>query len=74
MESKFDETKLFQDILGDKLYKHKKYNVEFKVKIVKLIDAGISLHSISDKLKIDRKILRDWRDKKESLLEVKKNN
>lgn len=74
MESKIDEAKLFQELLGDIQYKHKKYNVEFKLKIVNLIEAGISLHSISDKLKIYRKILRDWRDKKDSLLEVKNKN
>ena len=32
------------------------------------------MHSISEKLKIDRKILRDWWDKKASLLEVKNKN
>ena len=51
--------------------KHKKYNIEFKLKVLKLIDLNVSLHQIITKLGIDRSILRDWKKKREQLLEVK---
>ena len=70
MEKKYYEANLFQEILGDSHYKHRIYTIEFKPKVVNLIESGVSLHTISDKLKIDRKLLREWREKKESLLEV----
>ena len=74
MESKFDIDDLFNELLGDKQHKHRKYTIEFKLKVVKLIEFGVSLHTISEKLKIDRKILRDWLDNKQFLLEVKNKN
>ena len=32
--------------------------------MLKLLDNNVSIHKISDKLKIDQKIIRDWRDKR----------
>ena len=51
--------------------KHKKYNIEFKLKVLKLIDLNVSLHQIITKLGIDRSILRDWKKKRDQLLDVK---
>ena len=50
--------------------KHRKYTIEFKLKVLKLLDNNVSIHKISDKLKIDRKNIRDWRDKRVALNNV----
>ena len=73
MENSSNAQNLFQECLGDKQYKIRKFTVDFKLKVIKLIESNVSLHVISGKLKIDRKVLRDWRDKKQSLMEVKMN-
>lgn len=36
-----------------------------------MIDLNVSFHQISDKLGIDRSVLRDWKKKREQLLDVK---
>ena len=74
MENSSNVQNLFQECLGDKQYKIRKFTVDFKLKVIKLIESNVSLHVISDKLKIDRKVLRDWRDKKQSLMEVRNKN
>ena len=74
MENSSNVQNLFQECLGDKQYKIRKFTVDFKLKVIKLIESNVSLHVISDKLNLDRKMLRDWRDKKESLLAVKNKN
>ena len=50
--------------------KHQKYTIEFKLKVLKLLDNNVSIHKISDKLKIDRKNIRDLRDKRVALSNV----
>jgi len=75
MENASNIQNLFQDCLGDKQYKIRKFTVDFKLKVIKLSESNISLYVISDKLKIDRKIFRDWRDNKiNSLMEVRNKN
>ena len=66
--SEIDE--IFAECLKDKMNKHKKYTIDFKLRVLKLIELGVSLHQISDKLSIDCKFIRDWRDNKNSLLKV----
>ena len=70
MEDNPEIDKIFSDCLKDNSNKHKKYTIDFKLKVLKLIELNVSLHKISDKLGIDRKILRDWREKKNSLTKV----
>ena len=65
---------LFKEIIGDLYFKYRKYTDEFKLKVINLIQSGLSLHMISDRLNIDKKLLRGWRDKKYSLLDVQNKN
>ena len=51
MENSSNVQNLFQDCLGDKQYKIRKFTVDFKLKVIKLIKSNVSLHVISDKLK-----------------------
>ena len=51
--------------MKDNSNKHKKYSIDFK-----LIELEVSIHKISDKLGIDLKIIREWRDNKNSLMKV----
>ena len=74
MENASNINTLFQEYLVDKQYKIRKYTIDFKLKVIKLIVSNVSLHVISDKLNKDRKILLDWWDKKESLLAIKNKN
>ena len=69
-----DKENIFTEILGDQHFKYRKYTVEFKLKVINLIESGLSLHMISDKLNIDRKVLRDWCNKKDYLLDVQNKN
>lgn len=55
---------LFQQCIEHSNNKHKKYNIEYKLKVLKLIDLGVSLHKINENLGIARKILREWKEKK----------
>lgn len=72
MEDISEIDKIFAECLQDNTNKHKKYTIDFKLRVLKLIELGVSLHKISDKLSIDRKIIRDWRDNKNSLLNINK--
>jgi biotin operon repressor len=69
MEEYTEEDKLFNELIEIK-NKHRKYTIEFKLKVLKLLDNNVSIHKISDKLNIDRKIIRDWRDKRVALNNV----
>lgn len=70
MEDNPEIDKIFSDCLKDNSNKYKKHTIDFKLKVLKLIELNVSLHKISHKLGIDRKILRDWRDNKNSLTKV----
>ncbi len=50
---------------------HEKYTVDFKIKVLKLIHLNYSLRLLSNKLNIDRKTLREWKEKETSLQLVK---
>ena len=55
--------------------KHKKYNIDFKLKVINLYHINNSIHLLSNKLGIDRKVIRDWINKEQELksLTHKKN-
>ena len=53
------EPKLFE-LQKEVQTSHKKYSIEFKLKVVELINLKLSYHYISKRLGIDRKVLRDW--------------
>ena len=55
--------------------KHKKYNIDFKLKVINLYHINNSIHLLSNKLGIDRKVIRDWINKEQELksLTNKKN-
>ena len=53
---------------------HKKYSIEFKLKIINLIYLNLSYHYISKWLGIDMKVLRDWVEKEESLKTIVKKD
>ena len=57
MEEKSEIDKLFDECLIDKKNKHRKYSVSFKLKVLQLLDLNVSIHAISDKLNLDRKII-----------------
>ena len=69
MES--SDEKLLSELATTTKISHRKYTVDFKLKVLKLVHSNFSLHEISNKLNIDRKVLRDWMDKESSLLKVK---
>ena len=46
---------------------YKKYSIDFKLKVINLVHLNISIHSISNKLGIDRKLIRDWVNKEATL-------
>lgn len=71
MENMSEIDLLFQQCMDHSNNKHKKYSIEYKLKVLKLIDLGVSLHKINENLGIDRKTLRDWKDKKNQSLEIK---
>ena len=52
---------------------HKKYSVDFKLKVIKFYHLNLSIHLLSNKLNIDRKVIRDWINKEADLLNVKNN-
>ena len=49
---------------------YKKYSIDFKLKVINLVHLNISIHSISNKLGIDRKLIRDQVNKKATLSEI----
>ena len=70
MEDYSEVDKIFDELLVIK-NKHRKYINEFKLKVLKLFGNNFSIHKISDKLKFDRKMMREWRNKRASLDLVK---
>ena len=59
------------DNLENELKKgYKKYSIDFKLKIINLVHLNISIHYISNKLGIDRKLIRDWVNKEAYLSEI----
>ena len=56
------------DNLENELKKgYKKYSINFKLKVINLVHLNISIHSISNKLGIDRKLIRDCVNKEATL-------
>ena len=51
--------------------KHKKYTIDFKLRVLKLIELGVSFHKISEKLSNDPKIIRNWKNNKNFSFESK---
>ena len=59
------------DNLENELKKgYKKYSIDFKLKVINLVHLNIIIHSISNKLGIDRKLIRDQVNKKATLSEI----
>jgi len=48
-----------------------KINVDFKLKAINLVNFNVSIHSISDRLQIDRKTIRDWVKQSSALSDIK---
>ena len=53
---------------------HKKYTIQFKIKVIELIHMNIALHLISNKLGIDRHLLREWLAKESEHRAVKQKD
>jgi hypothetical protein len=54
--------------LEEKIKKgHKKYTIDFKLKVIELVHLNFSIHFISNKLNIDRKTIREWLKNEDSL-------
>lgn len=49
MEDIPESDKIFAEYLKHNSNKHKKYLIDFKLKVLKLIELQVSLHKISDK-------------------------
>ena len=58
MES--DASKIIEELEKEIKKPHKKYSIDFKLNVIKLTKMNISIHSISNKLGIDRKLIREW--------------
>ena len=50
---------------------HKKYSIQFKLKVIDLYKLNVSIHTLSNKLGIDRKTIRDWIKKEKEFLDIK---
>ena len=48
-----------------------KYDIKFKLHVVEMLNNEISLHSVENKLNIDRHILRKWKQQESDLKLVK---
>ena len=54
--------------LEEKIKKgHKKYTIDFKLKVIELVHLNFSIYFISNKLNIDRKTIREWLKNEDSL-------
>ena len=69
MESS-DET-LLNELAKTAKISHKKYTIDFKIKVLKLIHLNYSLNLLSNKLNIDTETLIEQKEKESSLLLVK---
>ena len=72
MEEISEIDKIFNDVGIKPNNKLKKYSIEYKLKILKLIDLKVSLHQIEARLGISRKNLREWKDKENLLKDINK--
>jgi len=70
MEEISEIEKLFEDCLPEAKNKIKKYSIDLKLKVLKLLDLNVSMHKIEDRLGINRKTIREWRDKKNLFLDI----
>lgn len=70
MEEISEIEKLFEDCLPEAKNKIKKYSIDLKLKVLKLLDLNVSMHKIEDRLGINRKSIREWRDKKNLFLDI----
>lgn len=54
--------------LEEKIKKgHKKYTIDFKLKVIELVHLNFFIHFISNKLNIDRNTIREWLKNEDSL-------
>ena len=51
--------------------KNKKYTIDFKLEVIDMINKGVSLHAIEEKLKLDRSMMRKQKNEEEKLRLVK---
>ena len=51
--------------------KNKKYTIEFKYEVIDMINKYVSLYAIEEKLKLDRSMMRKWKNDEEKLRLVK---
>ena len=58
MEDILEIDKIFAECLQDNMNKHKKYTIDYKLRVLKLIELGVSFHKISEKLNNDPKIIK----------------
>ena len=49
--------KIFDELENYKIKRHQKYSVDFKLKVINLVNLNVYIHSISDSLEIDRKTI-----------------
>ena len=70
MEERSLTDKIFEEFTEMQKNKLKRYKIEYKLKILKLIELIVSLNQIENKLGISRKTLREWREKKSLLNDV----
>ena len=52
---------------------HKKYSVDFKLKVINLVNINKSIHSISNRLGIERKTLREYEKNISALSDIRNN-
>ena len=55
-----EESTIISELENELKKPHRKYTIDFKIKVIKLSQMNISIHSISNRLGIDRKLIRDW--------------
>ena len=57
MDSNYE--KLFQELETNLKKNYKKYGIDFKLKVINLVNLNISIHSISNRLRIGRKAIEN---------------
>ena len=48
--------------------KKNKYSIDFKIKVLDMLKQGTSLHTIENKMKLDRSMVRKWRNNEDPLV------
>ena len=51
--------------------KNKKYTIDYKLGVLDMINKGVSLHALEEKLKLDRSMMRKLKNDEEKLRLVK---